>query len=93
MVKVTPGVTVCRLTIEVRPAPGGSQAEVSYRHTSLGPEGDAFVDGFTADSYVRFMQDWERRLNHYLRHGTAWREGDLTPRTAPPAPAATRSSS
>ena len=71
MLKLTPGVTACRLSIQLRAAVGGSEAEVTYAHTSLGPEGDAFLDAFTEANYHQFMQDWEARLNHYLRHGTA----------------------
>lgn len=73
MIKITPGVTACRLTILVRSAAGGSEADVTYSHTSLGPEGDAFVAAFTEDYYRRFMQDWEKRINHYLRHGAILR--------------------
>jgi hypothetical protein len=71
MLKITPDVTACRLTIQLRPAPGGSEAVITYSHTSLGPQGDAFVALFTDDSYRKFMQDWESRINHYLRHGAA----------------------
>jgi hypothetical protein len=71
MVKITPGVTACRLTIGLRAADGGCEATVTYSHTSLGPEGDAFVASFTDAYYVQFMRDWEARLNHYLQHGTA----------------------
>ena len=71
MLKITPQVTACRLTIQVRPAAGGSEAEVTYSHTSLGPQGDEFIASFTEDFYRKFMQDWEARVNHYLRHGTA----------------------
>jgi len=46
-----------------------SEADFRYTHTSLGPEGDAFVAAFTDDFYRRFMQDWESRINHYLTHG------------------------
>lgn len=73
MVKITPQVTACRLTIVLRAAPGGCEADVTYMHTSLGPAGDAVVEAFTAAHYEAFMQDWERRLNHYLRHGSALR--------------------
>jgi hypothetical protein len=67
MVKITPEVTACVLRIAVNAtADGGSEALVSYSHTSLGPRGDDFVAGFTEDSYLGFMKDWERRLNHYL---------------------------
>jgi hypothetical protein len=50
-----------------------SEATITYAHTSLGAAGDAFVESFTEDYYRRFMQDWEVRMNHYLRHGTALR--------------------
>jgi hypothetical protein len=71
MIKITPGVTACRLSIQLRAAPGGADADVTYSHTSLGPEGDAFVSAFTEEHYRQFMQDWESRLNHFLRHGVA----------------------
>ncbi len=52
MLKITPLVTACRLTIQLRPIATGSEATVTYTHTSLGPEGDAFVAAFTAE-YLR----------------------------------------
>jgi len=71
MIRITPAVTACRLTIQLRATPGGCEAEVTYSHTSLGPQGDEFVASFTEDFYRRFMQEWESKLNHYLRHGIA----------------------
>jgi hypothetical protein len=73
MLKISPGVTVCRLTIALRAAGGGCEAEVTYRHTSLGPAGDAYITDFTEAHYAAFMVNWERRLNHYLDHGRALR--------------------
>lgn len=70
MVKITPGVTACKLTIVLRPAPAGCEATVTYSHTSLGPAGDELVAGFTEEHYERFMRDWESRLNHYLSTGS-----------------------
>ena len=69
MVKITPGVTACRLTIQLSPAADGCRAEVCYRHTSLGPAGDRFVAGFTEEHYRELMQQWEAELNHYLTSG------------------------
>ncbi|MBI1731915.1 MAG: hypothetical protein HYR49_04000 [Gammaproteobacteria bacterium] len=66
MLKITPEVTACRLTIQLRAVPGGCTAEVTYCHTSLGPAGDAFVAAFTADHYTGFMLVWEAELNTYL---------------------------
>ena len=75
MIKVTPDVTVCKLTIRVRATGAGSEADVTYSHTSLGPQGDVFVASFTAEFYVQFMREWEDRMNHYLTHGAALRAG------------------
>jgi hypothetical protein len=69
MLKITPGVTACKLTIRLTPSAAGTEAEVTYMHTSLGPVGDAFIDAFTEEFYLRFMRDWEARLNHYLKTG------------------------
>ena len=63
------------VTIRVRPAKPGCEAEVTYSHTSLGPEGDVYIASFTTEFYVQFMREWESRLNHYLKHGTALRNG------------------
>lgn len=74
MLKITPNVTACRLTIQLRAASGGSEAVITYCHTSLSTEGDAFVASLTEDYYQTFMQDWESRINHYLSHGLPLRE-------------------
>jgi len=76
MIKVTPDVTASKVTIQVRAAGAGSEADVTYSHTSLGPQGDLFVASFTAEFYVQFMREWEDRINHYLTHGTALRAGN-----------------
>ncbi|PYI99600.1 MAG: hypothetical protein DMF00_10655 [Verrucomicrobia bacterium] len=44
-------------------------ADVTYSHTSIGPAGDEFVATFAADHYQKFMRDWERQLNHFLKSG------------------------
>jgi hypothetical protein len=79
MLKVTPSVTACRLTIRLRPTAAGCEADVTYTHTSLAPQGDEFVRGFTEASYVRAMQQWEARFNHYLVHGEALADGPPSP--------------
>lgn len=74
MIKITPEVTACRVTIQVEPRTGGSSATVTYIHTSLGPDGDDLVESFTEEFYAEFMRSWEGRLNHFLAHGTALAE-------------------
>jgi hypothetical protein len=70
MIRIAPAVTACRLTIQLRSTADGCEVDVTYTHTSLGPQGDEFVASFTDDFYRRFMQEWEARLDHYLRHGS-----------------------
>ena len=76
MIKIAPGVTACKLTIRLRSVDSGSEATITYAHTSLGPEGDAFIASFTEEHYREFMQDWETRINHYLSTGNILRSGD-----------------
>lgn len=76
LLKITPTVTACKLTIQVRDAEDGCEADVTYSHTSLGPQGDVFIASFTAEYYVQFMREWEDRINHYLAHGTALHAGE-----------------
>ena len=71
MIKITPNVTACKLRIQMREAEGGSEAAVTYSHTSLGPAGDKFVAEFTEEYYREFMQEWEDQVNHYLSTGKA----------------------
>jgi hypothetical protein len=73
MVYVNANVTACKLTIRLRATDDGCTALVSYSHTSLGPEGDAFVANFTEDHYATRMQDWQTRLSHYLQTGQCLR--------------------
>lgn len=76
MIKIVPEVTATRLTIHVRAVDSGSEATITYAHTSLGPEGDAFVASFSEEHYQHFMLDWEARVNHFLTHGSMLRRGD-----------------
>jgi len=75
MIKITPAVTACKLRIQLRPVAVGSEATISYSHTSLGPAGDDLVASFTDEHYRQFMRDWEQRINHYLTHGSILRSG------------------
>ena len=69
MLKITPGLTACKLCIQLTQSTGGCAALVTYTHTSLGPEGDTFIQAFTEEHYRVFMVDWEARMNHFLRTG------------------------
>jgi len=69
MLRILPGVTACRLSIQLSEHADGCFADITYSHTSIGSAGDEFVAKFTADHYQRFMQAWEMELNHFLRTG------------------------
>src|SRR5215510_13876684 len=69
MLKILPGVTACRLTIQLSENGDDCFADVTYSHTSIGPAGDEFVAKFTSDYYQKFMQSWEQALNYFLKTG------------------------
>ena len=75
MIKITPDVTACKLSIQLHPAGGGSEAVITYAQTSLGPQGDNVVASFTEEYYKQFMGEWEDAINHYLTHGSLRRAG------------------
>jgi hypothetical protein len=70
MYKVTPDHTVGKLAIALTPqGTTETSARISYEITSLGPDGDAFLDDFTDEWYENFMRGWEAAINHYLKTG------------------------
>ena len=69
MLKILPGVTACRLEIQLSENGAGCFADVTSSHTSIGAAGDEFVTKFTADAYKKSMQAWEKALNHFLTTG------------------------
>jgi hypothetical protein len=68
--EVTPGVTACRLNIQLGIAGIGCTAYVTYTHTRLGPAGNDLVAAFTVEHYQKLIQGWEDALNHFLTTGT-----------------------
>jgi hypothetical protein len=74
MLKIVPGLTACRLQIQLSPNGEECFADITYSHTSLGPAGDKFVAGFTAEYYQKFMQVWETLLNEFLKRDAPIRE-------------------
>src|SRR5262245_19192345 len=69
MLKILPGVTACRLEIQLSEDGNKCFADITYSHTSLGSAGDEFVAKFTTDYYQTFMQAWEQALNHFMETG------------------------
>jgi hypothetical protein len=69
MIRLRLGVTVDRIHIALYSRESACNAIVTYRLTSLGPEGDRQVAEFSESSYAEFMRVWEQRLNHFLSRG------------------------
>jgi hypothetical protein len=78
MIKVTPTFTVGKLQIKLS-AQGktSTNATIAYEFTSLGPLGDTYLEGFTAQWYEKFMRVWEKQMNHYLETGELSSDPDL----------------
>lgn len=64
----SPVVTRIRIDLEGMDE-GTTAATVTYTFTALSAEGAPIVHSWTKDRYRGFMEDWEGRLNHYLRTG------------------------
>ena len=48
---------------------GKTTASVTYTYTSLGEEGNLFLESFTDDFYAEYLSFWEKAINHYLETG------------------------
>jgi hypothetical protein len=42
---------------------------VTYTYTSLGEEGNLFLESFTEDFFIQYLSQWEKAINHYLKTG------------------------
>jgi hypothetical protein len=69
LIKVTPGITVGKITIRLTAEATGTAANITYMHTALSEEGRRFVESFTEEFYATFMREWEETMNHYLETG------------------------
>ncbi len=67
MVKVSPGMTVARITIRLTEnESGNTDAEVAYIYTAISREGEAFVKRYSQEFFDEFMQFSQTTLNHFL---------------------------
>lgn len=58
--------------IEVGCKPDGAQGSTTciiYTLTSLTPQGNTYLDGFTQEHYQEYISSWETAITHYLRYG------------------------
>ena len=70
MYKVVPRHTISKLEISlVESSSTSTTAHISYEITSIGKEGDKFMEEFTEKWYEAFMVEWEKAMNHYLDTG------------------------
>jgi hypothetical protein len=67
IMKVTPGMTVCRITINLaEDESGNTDAEVVYMYTAISREGEEFVKEYSQEFFNGFMQFSESALNSFL---------------------------
>ena len=72
--RFTPRAKICVLTIEVGPfGAGRSRVDVSYIYTSVGPEGNRFLDAWSDEAFLDAVTFWERSMNHFLKTGSRLR--------------------
>ncbi len=67
IVKVTPGMTVARISISLaEDESGNTDAEVVYMYTAISWEGETFVKEYSQEFFDGFMQFSESTLNSFL---------------------------
>jgi len=67
IVKVSPGMTVCRIIINLsEDESGNTDAEVTYMYTAISREGEQFVRDYSQEFFNGFMQFSESALNIFL---------------------------
>lgn len=69
MLKIIPAFVLSRLSIQLRAVGSKSEADVTYRYTSLSGRGHQFIEEHDDEAYRAFIEDWETRLNHFLETG------------------------
>jgi hypothetical protein len=68
IIKVTFGMTVGKINISLeRNAEGTTDAHVTYMYTALSEEGADFVESYTEEYFIGFMEFWENALNEHIR--------------------------
>ena len=78
MIKVTPAFTVGKLQVSLcAQGKAATNVTIAYEFTSLGPLGDKYLEGFTAQWYEEFMKVWEGQMNYYLETGEVSPDPDL----------------
>jgi hypothetical protein len=69
-VRFTPGSHVCVLHVDVTPDdPGRSRVHIAYTYTSTSAAGNAFIDRFTEETFLRAVAFWENSMNHWFATG------------------------
>ena len=67
IVKVTPGMTVARISISLsQNAVGHTNADIVYLYTAISPKGEQFVHDYSEEYFEKFMQYSEQVLNNFL---------------------------
>lgn len=65
--KVEPEDKVATITVQLREiSEDETEVEVSYKYVGLSEKGNAFVAGYTAEEYDRYIDEWEYYLEQYF---------------------------
>ncbi len=65
--KVEPGEKVGVVTVQCKALSATrTRVQVAYAYVALSPRGEAFIEGFTAEAYARFIGEWQQLLGAYF---------------------------
>ena len=65
--RIEPGLKIGRIRITCRAADhADTLATIEYVYTALSEQGNEFIDRFSDEEYITFIDHWEKAINHYL---------------------------
>ena len=69
-IKFVPDTVVGRIEIQLNEKKSNlCLADITYSYTTIGAKGKDFLNNFSGEYFVSFMQTWEAELNHFLKTG------------------------
>lgn len=67
--RVTPGKVAGMVNIKCNPYGEQTRATVRHTFTTLSQEGGALLQDWTPDFYRSYIEQWRKKINHYLKTG------------------------
>ncbi|MBD3274269.1 MAG: hypothetical protein GF372_03105 [Candidatus Marinimicrobia bacterium] len=72
--RITPDIVAGTVDIKCRPYGEQTSATIKYSFTTLSKDGEAFLQRWTPSYYKSYIEDWRKKINHFLKTGEQLQE-------------------